>query len=119
MPVYGTTACPPVCQAHIAEATRIGKPLIIGEFGRRVPMQYRINFYEALYQQVQAAISEGAAIAGEGRTSLRLSGLHTRLDVHSHVRSARPWAQCSSPHHKAQGSDAVLLMAASQARSFG
>ncbi|KAK9817835.1 hypothetical protein WJX72_002895 [[Myrmecia] bisecta] len=51
-------------QAHIQEATRIGKPLILGEFGGHRPMRYRNGLYQAIYVQLRTAAAEGLAVAG-------------------------------------------------------
>jgi hypothetical protein len=51
-------------RVHIDEATNIGKPLFVGEFGKQRPVWERNIVFETIYRQLLEAASQGWAVAG-------------------------------------------------------
>ncbi|CAK0784598.1 hypothetical protein CVIRNUC_007802 [Coccomyxa viridis] len=51
-------------QSHLQECKRIGKPLIISEFGMWRPMSVRNDVYQALYEELLSAKNSGLPVAG-------------------------------------------------------
>ncbi|EIE23749.1 glycoside hydrolase [Coccomyxa subellipsoidea C-169] len=49
---------------HLQECKRIGKPLVVGEFGSQRPMAVRNGFYKTLYEELAKAKSSGLPVAG-------------------------------------------------------
>ena len=50
--------------AHLEEATSLGKPLVLGEYGRMKPMADRNAFLGMIYDELATAAAAGLPLAG-------------------------------------------------------
>ncbi|WP_419810065.1 glycoside hydrolase 5 family protein [Sphingomonas sp.] len=94
--------------AHVAMARRLGKPLVIEEFGfprdagydPAASTQWKDRFYGLIYDAVLAGAAAGGPVAGSNFWGWGGEGRSTRAD---HRFTAGPAAYVADPPHEPQG----------------
>ncbi|CAL8472233.1 g11775 [Coccomyxa elongata] len=99
--------CSPACRLtflrhwlslHLQECTRIGKPLVVGEFGSERPMDIRNDFYRVLYEELAKAKTQGLPAAGSLLWMLTAPG-HQDYDGYTVYTDAGNYGHNPQPPH--------------------